>query len=175
MKRKTIVALVTLFLLVWPLGQIAAAPPTGKLEIPDHHAGVLGDNEISVKATNLQIGTTYRITMRVSYHQNPRTSPDSGATPPASYVERFDFEATEDQLLKTFIVPLPGCHWQITAGFTLYYWTGKNWGWNGEATPSVDIWADCKIPPPPSPSSGTGTPRSYSTVGAISMMLAFST
>jgi hypothetical protein len=141
MKRKTIIALLTLFLLAWPLGQIAAAPPTGKLEVPHHHAGVLGENEIPVKATDLQIGTTYRITMRVSYRQNPRAPPESESTRPPDKEARIEFVADGDTFTHKFVAPLPDCHWQITAGFTLYYLDGKMWDWNGDedATQGVYI------------------------------------
>ena len=158
--RKKIVALVALFLMIWPMGQGLAAEPTGKLDLPDHHAGMLGENEIMVRAYDLQVGTEYRIKMEVGYHQNPRTPPESESTKPSSYVEETTFIAEGSESLHTFYARLPDCHWQITAGFTLYYRNGDTWEWNDDedATQGIDIWADCKTPPPPPCSPGTGTP-----------------
>jgi len=122
----------------------------------EHHEGVLGNNEITVRATDLEAGVSYRILMRMSYHDNPRTTPP--ACPPdetcgwcsgeyGSYEEPYDFfSASIDDVEHTFTVPLPDCHCQISATFTLYYWNPGlgDWDWTHGATPAVDIWWDCR-------------------------------
>ncbi len=126
---------------------LAVEAPSGYLIVPDHHAGVLGDNDILVTATGLEASYSYLIAMNVSYHANPRTPPaDAGYCEGlGGYTEVFDFLSDGTDVTHTFTVPLPDCHCQITAGFTLYYWDGQHWMWNGDerATEVVDIWSDC--------------------------------
>jgi hypothetical protein len=163
-KKRVAIVAATLLLLVLPISQVVGAGTvvSGKLVVPDHHQGVLGDNDIPVTATALQDGIQYLIKLQVSYHANPRTPPESGAEPPVGYVERKEFAADGETFAHTFVVPLPDCHWQITAMFTLYYSLdgGETWLWNWDedATQGVDIWSDCTPPPPPQEGPGTGTP-----------------
>jgi len=125
---------------------LAQAPPSGYLIAPDHHEGVVGVNDIPVTATSLEDGVRYKIMMTASYHPNPRTPPGQGDTPPEGYTESNDpWYSDGNDLTHTFVVPLPDCHWQLSADFTLHYWTGEYWHWNGDdrASQSVDIWYDC--------------------------------
>ena len=106
---------------------------------------MVGDNEIEGTATALEAGYRYLIWLNVSYHPNPRTPPAEGESPPEGYTQAFEFDSDGSDVTRTFTVPLPDCHWQIMACFTLYYWTGEYWGWNGDprAAQCVDIWSDC--------------------------------
>jgi len=146
-KTKTcIVCLVAMVALMALPGVSQAQAPTGRLEVPDHHQGVLGNNVIKVTATHLKAGVEYRIKLEVYYHKNPRTPPPKGRKAPMGYTERREFSSSDGgDVTFSFEVPLPDCHWQITAGFTLYYWDGLQWNWNGDkrATQCVDIWSDC--------------------------------
>jgi hypothetical protein len=141
MRKFAIFALMVLLV----LGTSAAWAASGYLIVPDHHAGVVGDNEIEVTATDLEPWTDYLLILDVFYHQNPRIPPPAGDFPPPGYTEYFQFSSDGSDVTKKFVVPMLSCHWQITACFTLYYWAaGEYWLWNGDerATQCVDIWSD---------------------------------
>jgi len=134
-------------------GIALADVPSGYLIVPGHHGGVVGDNDIPVTATGLQPDHWYVIMMDVSYHPNPRTPPeDPGYCEGlAGYTEWSPhWHSDGSDVSHTFTVPLPDCHCQITAGFTLLYSpsgdpAAGDWVWNGDerGTQGVDIWADC--------------------------------
>jgi len=145
MKKAMFPILVAVLLLAASIAQ-AVDHPSGYLIVPDHHRGVMGDNDIPVTATALQAGYEYIIKLEVGYHENPRTPPEPGATAPIGYTVFSDpFSGDPGEFDVTFTVPLPDCHWQISAHFTLLYWDGQHWIWNGDerATEGVDIWSDC--------------------------------
>ncbi len=73
MKRIRVFALAVLLLLTVPIMGLAEVVPSGYLLVPNHHQGVMGDNEIVVTATDLQIGQEYLVDWYVEYHTNPRT------------------------------------------------------------------------------------------------------
>jgi hypothetical protein len=147
MKKITVVALTALLLLGASIVQ--AYVPSGYLIVPDHHGGVLGDNDITVTATALEAGYQYRIKLNVGYHPNPRTPPGKNDPQPAGYTEwsePFSVDSDGGEVTLTYTVPLPDCHWQIIACFTLQYLRSDGiWVWNGDerATGCVDIWSDC--------------------------------
>ena len=151
-KTKTRIAwLVAIVALVTFTGiALAVEAPSGYLMVPGHHGGVVGDNDIPVTATALEAGYDYVIKLDVAYHSNPRTPPEyEGYCEGLGGYEEWSvpFSGDPGEVTLTFTVPLPDCHCQITAGFTLLYkdWQG-GWAWNGDerATEVVDIWSGCR-------------------------------
>jgi hypothetical protein len=161
-KKTGIVALAVLLLLAVPIIGSAQVAPSGYLIVPDHHAGVMGDNEIVVTAADLQIGQEYLIDWYVEYHTNPRTPPPEGSIRPTRIeYTGIAFVPEQTEHTVTLASHLPDCHWQITAGITLYYRNSSgSWDFSGsrDASKGVDIWSDCTEPPEPPQDPGTGTP-----------------
>jgi hypothetical protein len=125
-----------------------AQPPPGWLIVPDHHRGELGDNEITVTATGLADSYDYFIEMYASYAANPRTPPEQGecvCEGIGDYFETSPIFMGPSDLDWSITVQMPDCHCQVHAEFTLYYWAGDSWDFNGDdrAAETVSIWHDC--------------------------------